>query len=124
MEPLNNIGKLYNSLEHQIRSPKMDMYESKETYLIRISIPGVKKEDVKVIFTDDTVLEIKGSVKPIIHQGYDKLVFGEIYQGPFKRTVDLPINTDKSKLSFSYQGGILEVIVSKKVPLGDDQDVK
>lgn len=119
VEPLKDIKKINNL---QIRSPKMDIYESREAYYIRISIPGVRKEDIKLAFTDNNSLEIKGNVKPIINKDFEKIISKEIYQGPFMRTLTLPKDSDRSKVTFSYQGGILEITMSKTIPLGDDSN--
>lgn len=113
MESINHLKSSKNTMKHQIRAPKMDMFESVNTYYLRISIPGVKKENVKLTISDTNRLEIKGNVNTIVNSEFEKSLFREIYEGPFIRSIDLPQNADSSKVVFSYQGGILEVTIPK-----------
>jgi HSP20 family protein len=97
----------------EVRTPKIDLYESENTYFIRISLPGVRKEELQIRFTSERYLEIKGRVKPVVPVEFSENVMREIYQGPFRRIVNLPKAVDSSNLRFDYQGGILDIYIHK-----------
>jgi HSP20 family protein len=97
----------------EMRTPKIDLYESENTYFIRISLPGVRKEELQLRFTSESSIEIKGRVKPVIPVEFSENIMREIYQGPFRRVVNLPKAVDSNNLRFDYQGGILEIYSPK-----------
>jgi HSP20 family molecular chaperone IbpA len=41
----------------------------------------------------------------MIPEGFDRKLVEEIFQGPFKRVVNLSNNIDQENISFDYQGG-------------------
>ncbi|MFZ5986627.1 MAG: Hsp20/alpha crystallin family protein [Bacillota bacterium] len=107
-------NRLHKGTGISIRTPRMDMYSSEVMYLIRLSIPGVRKEDIKVLFNDKNQIELKGRVNL---QGQDTLkeaILKEIYEGPFMRQIDIPEDADKDNIKFAYQAGILELTIPKK----------
>lgn len=97
----------------EMRTPKIDLYESENTYFIRISLPGVRKEELQLRFTSESSIEIKGRVKPVIPIEFSENIMREIYQGPFRRVVNLPKAVNSSNLRFDYQGGILDIYIHK-----------
>jgi HSP20 family protein len=115
MQGANNIpmppSKRMNRVED--RAPKIDLHESEYTYFIRISLPGVRKDDLQIRFATESSIEIKGRVRPVVPVEFSENVMKEIYQGPFRRIVNLPKAVDSSNLRFDYQGGILEIYIHK-----------
>ncbi|WP_186576657.1 Hsp20/alpha crystallin family protein [Aquibacillus kalidii] len=99
--------------DNQIRTPRVDMYESDYQYYVRLSIPGVKKDDLQVAFNDQEMLEISGSVKPFVPQEMTLKIVEEIFKGPFKRYIKFPKPVDKKQLKFGYTNGILEIYLEK-----------
>jgi HSP20 family protein len=102
-----------NGQSLEVRSPKIDVFETYETYYIRLSLPGVKKENLSIHFNDRGDLEIKGKVVTDTPEKLRSVISQEIYQGPFFRTVHIPRSTDKQKLKFNYNNGILEIYIDK-----------
>jgi HSP20 family protein len=115
LQSANNVqlppSKHMNRVE--VRTPKIDVYESENTYFIRICLPGVRKEDLQIRFVSGRELEVKGRIKLMITEEYTNSVIKEIFQGPFRRKVTLPKEVDTSNLRFDYQGGILEIVLHK-----------
>lgn len=99
--------------QSEIRTPRVDMYESKERYYLRLSIPGVRREDLYVSFIQSNLLEIKGTVNSYLPDGIEHKITEEIFKGPFKRMVKFPEQVDQEKLEFGYNNGILEIILKK-----------
>ncbi|MFZ3579863.1 Hsp20/alpha crystallin family protein [Virgibacillus sp. DJP39] len=101
------------------RTPRLDVYESETVYYLRLSIPGVKKENLTVHFKNVTDLEIQGYVKPSHPVHIDRLITQEIFEGPFYRFVRFPTTIQPESIHFDYYGGILEIFVEKNVSEGE-----
>jgi len=92
--------------------PLADIVEHEKEYLVKIDLPDVKKEDVKVFF-DDGVLMIKGERK------LEKEVKGETvhrterYFGGFERSFVLPEDVDTKLIRAESKDGVLTVTLPK-----------
>ncbi|MRH43205.1 Hsp20 family protein [Aquibacillus halophilus] len=104
-------GSYYNR-QKEVRTPKVDLFETDNSYYLRISLPGVKKENLEVFINEHGLLEIKGKVVTYIPDNAQKIILQEIYQGPFHRKVKIPTKIDKQNVDFSYNNGILEVYLN------------
>jgi HSP20 family protein len=97
----------------EVRTPKIDLYEEDRQYFLRISIPGVKKENLHIYFVNQDLLEIKGTVLSYAPEQTINKIAEEIYQGHFLRRIRVPKDIDKQNLKFNYNRGILEVFLPK-----------
>ena len=93
-------------------SPKVDIFEEGDNFVVKAEIPGMKKEDIEVNLTDDMVT-ISGEKKheeKVEKKDYYRL---ERSYGSFTRSFRLPkeVQTDKAKATF--KDGVLEVKVPK-----------
>lgn len=91
--------------------PVVDVYEDKDAVTLKAELPGLKKEDVAVTFSDQT-LTISGerkSVKPA--EGTQHRA--ERYFGRFERSFTLPATVAGDRIQADYQDGILTVTVPK-----------
>ena len=93
-------------------APAMDILESREAYIIRAELPGMKKENITVELKDGT-LTVSGERKS------EQLAEGVEYRsvewvnGKFVRFVILPKTVNHEAIRASYQDGILEIHVPK-----------
>jgi HSP20 family protein len=99
-----------NQLELKI--PKMDIVDRDDDVLVRVDLPGVKKEDVDVSLTDNTVT-VKGSTSEEKKEEKGDYYRCETMQGSFSRTMSLPSEVDGSKAKSTFKDGVLEVVVPK-----------
>ncbi|MFC4321538.1 Hsp20/alpha crystallin family protein [Litchfieldia salsa] len=102
-----------NHQQKAVRTPRIDFVETENQYYIRLSIPGVKKENLEININQEGNLEIKGKVITILPENTKNIIFQEIYQGPFHRLIKIPNSIDKQSVQFSYNSGILEVSINK-----------
>jgi HSP20 family protein len=98
--------------EVQIQAPKVDVVDRDNEILIRAEVPGVKKEDLEVSMTDNTVT-IKGSTSHEEKEEKGDYYRHEISKGSFSRTVALPGDVDSDKCQTSFKDGVLELTVPK-----------
>lgn len=92
--------------------PKVDVVERDNEVLIRAEVPGVKKEDLEVSMTDNTVT-VKGCTSHEEKEEKGDYYRHEISKGSFSRTVTLPGDVDNDKAKTNFKDGVLEVTVPK-----------
>lgn len=93
-------------------TPSVDIFEEAEDVVVKAELPGMKKEDIEVKLTDNTIT-ISGEKKKeekVEKKDYYRL---ERSYGSFCRAFSLPaeVQTDKAKAQF--KDGILEVRIPK-----------
>jgi HSP20 family protein len=88
--------------------PLADIVEREKEYLIKVDLPEVRKEDVKVLF-DDGVLTIKGERKVEKEEKGDKVHRTERFYGMFERSFVLPEDVDAKKIRAESKEGVLTV---------------
>jgi HSP20 family protein len=92
--------------------PAVDILESKDAYLIRAELPGMKKEDFN-LEVNDGALTLSGERK------VEKLSDGVEYHraervhGKFSRSFYLPQTVKQDGIKATYRDGILEIHVPK-----------
>jgi HSP20 family protein len=92
-------------------SPALDLHESGDHFVAVVELPGMRKEDIDISLHDGT-LTISGERKRESSNG-EKAQRTERYVGTFRRSIALPTHVDASKVSATYQDGILKVTLPK-----------
>jgi len=92
--------------------PAMDLVERDNDYVLRVDLPGVKPEDVKVELEDD-VLTISGERRAEHEERNEGAYRLERGYGRFVRSLTLPEGVDASKIAARLENGVLEVTVPK-----------
>jgi len=92
-------------------SPALDLYESGDHFVAVIELPGMRKEAIDISLHDGT-LTISGERKGESTHG-ETAQRAERYVGTFRRSIALPTRVDASKVSATYQDGILKVTLPK-----------
>jgi HSP20 family protein len=92
-------------------SPALDLYQSNDNVTAVVELPGMRKEDIDISLHDGT-LTISGESKRESSNG-EKAERTERYVGSFRRSIALPTRVDASKVSATYQDGILKVTLPK-----------
>ena len=86
--------------------PKMDVSETNNDLKVRLLVPGLSREDVKVSLHQD-VLSISGVKKaPEVPEGA-RVVRNERFAGRFQRTVRLPKPVDEGSVKAQMKDGVL-----------------
>ena len=92
-------------------SPALDLYQSNDNMIAVVELPGMRKEDIEISLHDGT-LTISGERKRGSNDA-DKPERTERYIGTFRRSIALPTRVEASKVSATYQDGILKVTLPK-----------
>ena len=93
-------------------TPSADIGETEKEFIVRADLPGLKKEDVKVTFTDG-LLTIQGERKQHKEETQEKYYRVENYYGGFSRTFSLPDNIKADAITCESKDGVLTVHIPK-----------
>ncbi|KAH6898613.1 HSP20-like chaperone [Thelonectria olida] len=103
-------------------APPVDIFDTEKAYILHVSLPGAKKEDIGVNWdADRNILNIAGVVhRPGDEEFLNTLASGERKVGMFERNVTLPPEgserpdeVDASGISAKMEDGILVITVPK-----------
>lgn len=92
--------------------PRLNVNETKDEILLHAELPGVKKEDLKIV-VHDGILTISGERKARPAAEGSRWIRNEIGTGAFSRSVELPAQVDAEKITATIADGILRVVLSK-----------
>ena len=92
--------------------PAVDMYEEKDQVIVKAELPGVKKEDLSLSLTEDT-LTIKAQRKFEHEEKREGFFRMEGRYGSFQRTLELPVPVKTDAIKAEYKDGILKIVLPK-----------
>lgn len=92
--------------------PPTDVYETPDDIVVKMSIPGMKSDDIHVSFLED-VLTVHGLVSDATP--HERICFYqvEIRYGYFERKIIIPKPVDTEKMQATYKDGFLQVVLPK-----------
>ena len=114
---LDSRKEILHAISWQVRSsawsPPTDVYETGESFVVRVEIAGMRDEDFE-LGVENNVLVIAG-IRPDITQrrAYHQM---EIWFGKFEIAIDVPIPVDVSNSAAEYKEGFLTVNLPKAQP--------
>ena len=117
----NEIDRLFGSSTGELTggpdifdqwAPSVDMYDDKDKVTISAELPGMKKEDIDISVTGNT-LSITGERKHEETKETGETYRSERYFGRFHRTVTLPHAVDASQVQATYKDGVLNISLPK-----------
>ena len=92
--------------------PPTDVYETPDEIVVKMSISGIKSDDIHVAFSND-ILTISGYIPDTSHHEKTCFYLVEIRYGYFERSVFIPKPIDTNKIQASYKDGFLQVVLPK-----------
>lgn len=93
-------------------SPMVDVSEDDKRYTVKVELPEMKREDIKVSL-ENGVLSISGERKFEKEENGKKYHRVERSYGSFLRSFTLPDNADAAQVDAQYRDGVLTVNVGK-----------
>jgi HSP20 family protein len=93
-------------------SPSVDITEKDDGYIVKVELPGVGKDDVKITMQDN-VLTIGGEKKQEKESKESNFHRIERSYGRFQRSFSLPSAVKSDKIEAEYKDGILRVVLPK-----------
>jgi HSP20 family protein len=92
--------------------PAVDIYETKDSIMLNVELPGVTKEDMSLEVKDNT-LTIKGEKKlekDVKEENFHRM---ERTYGSFVRSFTLPNTVHQERVKAKFRDGILEITLPK-----------
>lgn len=91
-------------------SPKVNVLENDDAYIIEAELPGYSEKDIEVQVKDNHLI-----IETIKEDNDDKkYLVQERSVKKYKRTFSLPKNCDKDKIEASMQNGVLRLTINKQ----------
>lgn len=93
-------------------TPAVDIAEQDDQYIVKVELPGVHKDDVKITL-ESNILTIRGEKKQekeITEDNYHRV---ERSYGSFQRSFTLPTTVKADKIDAGVKDGILTVSLPK-----------
>ncbi|MEW6448535.1 MAG: Hsp20/alpha crystallin family protein [Bacillota bacterium] len=104
--------KLFKEEQMGVWLPAVDVFEKDDNVVVKVDLPGVDKNNVKVLVTDEEVT-IRGETKREEEVKEKNYYRSERAYGSFSRTVALPVAVERAKAKASFKDGVLEVVIPK-----------
>jgi len=95
--------------------PRIDISENKNSINVTAEIPGVKKENIKILLQDN-ILTIEGEKKKENEQKENNYFRSERMFGSFKRSFTLPKEVDSESVEAKFENGMLHVQMKTMAP--------
>ncbi len=94
--------------------PRVDILEAEKELKINVELPGLKKEDVKLV-VENGLLNISGKRENETGSKDElNILRSEIFHGSFNRSFRLSDDYDSENINAEFENGILSITVGKK----------
>ena len=94
-------------------NPPVDVYETKDSIVLKADLPDVKKEEVD-ISVEGNILTLRGERKREKEVKEKDFYRMERSYGAFSRSFTLPGSVDADKIEADFAGGVLKVTLPKR----------
>lgn len=116
----NEMGRIFQGLGTEgtepatsaLWTPRVDVEESSEGYVLRAELPGMKQEDIKISVADNRLV-IQGEKRREVEKTGTAYHRVERVYGTFERAFTLTKAVAADKIEAIYRDGVLEIRVPK-----------
>ena len=93
---------------------KLDVKEDDKSFMVKVDMPGVSKDDIKVLIDSNQI-----SVSAEVHKEKEekegaKTIRSERYYGKVYRNFSLGESVDQAAATAKYEDGVLELMLPKR----------
>jgi HSP20 family protein len=92
--------------------PALDLYETKDELVVRLEVPGMRKEEIEISLNEGT-LTMSGERHQEQKEETGEAHRTERYYGRFQRSVVLPKPVKADRVKATYKDGVLTVELPK-----------
>lgn len=89
-------------------APRIEAFQRGDQFIVRAELPGLRREDVRVNVTDDSLI-IEGERRDEFENTHGDVYHTERSYGSFYREIPLPEGTLSDNADASFKDGVLEV---------------
>lgn len=96
------------------RSPALDVAETERAYTVKLEMPGVTKEDVKVAVEGRQVTVQASTQRQDERKEGERVVYRERATTSYARTFTLPVEVDQAEAGARLEHGVLTLTLPKR----------
>jgi HSP20 family protein len=89
-----------------------DVWEEKDDIFVKMALPGIKKDDIKITINEDNI-SIKGQSKDEEKEDKDKKYYFRSMETSFEQSFNLPTKVNPDKVEAEFKDGVLQVKLPK-----------
>jgi len=122
-DPFREMAPMFPSGERATFNPSFDVTETKDAYVFKADIPGVKKEEIEITTTGNRI-QISGKRESEQESKTETVYAYERQYGSFSRSFTLPDGADIDHAKTELKDGVLTLVVpklataqTKKIPI-------
>jgi len=97
------------------KSPAVNILEKENSYEVHLAVPGMKKSDFKVELENDMLIVSASAQDSKEDSEEGKYTRREFSSFEFRRGFTLPKHVDRENLKATYEDGVLQVRIPKRV---------
>jgi HSP20 family protein len=91
-------------------TPAIDLIRDKDKLTLRVDMPGITPDDVKIEVRDD-IITVSGQHEEATEEKDENYVRRERRFGSFSRSIALPSGVDPDKIEATSKDGVVEVTI-------------
>lgn len=92
--------------------PAVDLHEKDDAYIVKVELPGMKKEDISITIHQNT-LTLRGERREERTDNKAQYIRAERNVGSFLRSFTLPSSVKADKVEAVYRDGVLTITLPK-----------
>lgn len=93
-------------------APPIDAFGTKEAFVVKVALPGVKPEAVETLIEGDT-LTIHGTYEEKEEKEGIGYLYRELARGEFRRSLVLPVGLKTDAALATFEHGVLNLTIPK-----------
>lgn len=93
-------------------TPRMDLSETDDAFLIKVDLPGLKKDEITVNVEDHRLM-VRGERKEERKEEKENFLRMERSSGSFFRSVTLPPAVKEDAIQAEFKDGVLTITIPK-----------
>lgn len=98
-----------------LSSVSADIWEEKDNIFVKMALPGIKKEDIKITINEDNIC-ITGQSKMEEENNKDRKYYFRSMENSFEQSFNLPTKVNPDSVDAEFKDGVLTV----KLPKADE----
>lgn len=102
-----------NEISEGFRTPKVNIKETNEEFMVEMAAPGMKRDDFQIELDND-ILVISAEVENQNEENNKSYTRKEFSYESFRRTFHLPNSVEADKIKAMYEDGLLRLVIPKK----------
>ena len=96
------------------RSPALDVTESEKAYTVKLDLPGIGKDEVKISIDGRRVTVEAQTQKVEEKKEGDRVVYSERSSASYARSFTLPVEVDQAESAAKMEHGVLTLTLAKR----------